>query len=533
MKPGPLVKGSLVQHLLTDILLPVITEPRSGLLTLQRTAIEKKLYIEKGTLVLAQSNDSNDDFGELLVRIGQLSPTRLTEAVQSTPSGELLGRTLIKMGILSEDSVRQFLELQAQEIFYPLFEWTSGEFSFVDSTSSMPQDFRLNLPLPCLIFEGIRRITNMEIIHRALRGTDTRIRLSRQYEEKASGLMLSSEEAFILSRVESCTRISEILQISPLGLEMTQKTLSAFAATGVVELRGDEEKSQPSTAVSQAFRTYHAESTPAGPESKEPAASRVSDDSGLRALREDIMATLKNTKSQNYYELLQVPNDASLDEIKKAYYALAKRYHPDHFHQFSDPEVKGALETIFSTLAQAYDTLKLPITRSSYDAKIFKIESLPANVAEKPAPVSPEPAGTSQQKLAELNYRQGRGYFDQEDYWSAVQAFRQSVRLEPIVARYRYWLAITLAKNPKWRRESEEHFLKAIEIDQFSPIYYIGLGMLYKEVGLMKRAESQFRQALQLSPHDKTAQEGLEEILSSKNKGSKGLKSLARLFKKN
>ena len=195
-------------------------------------------------------------------------------------------------------------------------------------------------------------------------------------------------------------------------------------------------------------------------------------------------------------------------------------------------DIKEALETIFSTLSQAYETLKVPATRTSYDAKIFKLDS-PGSGIEKQAPTGTSAAGPGQQKLADLNYRQGRGYFEQEDYWNAVQAFRQSVRLEPINARYRFWLGMALAKNPKWRREAEEHFVKAIEIDQFKAEYSAGLGTLYKEVGLKKRAQGQFNRALQLEPDNEAALEGLRSLSDTGTKTTKldSLKKLLR-FKK-
>ena len=97
---------------------------------------------------------------------------------------------------------------------------------------------------------------------------------------------------------------------------------------------------------------------------------------------------------------------------------------------------------------------------------------------------------------------------------------------------YRYYLGVALSKNPKWRREAEEHFVKAIEIEQFNADYYIALGTLYKDVGMLKRAESQFKQALQISPHNAAAQEALESLQESNGKGNKTLSSLKSLFRK-
>ena len=69
---------------------------------------------------------------------------------------------------------------------------------------------------------------------------------------------------------------------------------------------------------------------------------------------------LDAAKSKNYYEFLNVQPTASADEIKKSYYGLAKKFHPDRYHHSTKGEIKEALETIFSTLSQAYETLKVP-----------------------------------------------------------------------------------------------------------------------------------------------------------------------------
>jgi curved DNA-binding protein CbpA len=249
----------------------------------------------------------------------------------------------------------------------------------------------------------------------------------------------------------------------------------------------------------------------------------------IEEVKADVYSMLDTARNNSFYELLGVTPSAGIDEIKKAYYALAKKYHPDRYHHSGVAEIKEALETIFSTLSQAYETLKVPATRTSYDAKIFKLDT-PTPTPEKKPSSGAAAAGPGQQKLAELNYRQGRGYFDQQDYWSAIQAFRQSVRLEPGNARYRYWLGMALTRNPKWRREAEEHFLKAIEIDQFKADYYAGLGLLYKEVGMAKRALGQFNRALQLEPENRMALEGLSSLPEANQKKT-GLATLKNLFR--
>ena len=64
---------------------------------------------------------------------------------------------------------------------------------------------------------------------------------------------------------------------------------------------------------------------------------------------------------RDYYEVLGVSQDASQDEIKKAYRKLALKYHPD-----KNPGDKEA-ETKFKEAAEAYEVLGTPEKRKKYD----------------------------------------------------------------------------------------------------------------------------------------------------------------------
>lgn len=64
---------------------------------------------------------------------------------------------------------------------------------------------------------------------------------------------------------------------------------------------------------------------------------------------------------KDYYGLLGVPKDATPDQIKKAYYMLARKYHPDK--NPDDPEAKVR----FQALGEAYQVLGNAELRKRYD----------------------------------------------------------------------------------------------------------------------------------------------------------------------
>jgi hypothetical protein len=69
-----------------------------------------------------------------------------------------------------------------------------------------------------------------------------------------------------------------------------------------------------------------------------------------------------STQQSDYYKILGVSRDATIQDIKKAYYHEAKKHHPDL--NPNDPKAKDR----FQRLAIAYEVLSDPVQRKQYDS---------------------------------------------------------------------------------------------------------------------------------------------------------------------
>ena len=76
----------------------------------------------------------------------------------------------------------------------------------------------------------------------------------------------------------------------------------------------------------------------------------------------------KKAKKKDYYKILKINNNATPEEIKKAYRKLAPKYHPDKTH--GSDEAKKNSEKMFRDVTEAYQVLSDPKKKQMYDSGI-------------------------------------------------------------------------------------------------------------------------------------------------------------------
>lgn len=74
---------------------------------------------------------------------------------------------------------------------------------------------------------------------------------------------------------------------------------------------------------------------------------------------------MKKKTFHSYYELLQVPQNASAEQIHAAYRMMVKKFHPD-----MHPKNRSVAEQRLYLINEAYEKLKRPESRRQYDLRL-------------------------------------------------------------------------------------------------------------------------------------------------------------------
>jgi curved DNA-binding protein CbpA len=526
------VQGQLGEKLAPDLIREIAQKNSSGLLRLSRGKAIKAIFFESGAPTFAISNLSNEQLDDILLKGGLVTLEQIQHAKERAGKTQRLGPALVEMGVLDDSQMRKLVSDLVMRIIVSVFEWTQADYNF-DERIRAAHEVTLSLGVADVLLQGARHAAEFQQVADALVPQDSVVVKSRTNDVRADTGRLIPLESYILSRIDSPTAVNEVGAMSGLGEADAHRAVCALVAAGFLKVL-DRDKDDP-----------------------DDAAAREAGES-LERVREDVVRKLHFSNTADFYDVLSVSRQATTAEIKAAYYHLAKKYHPDRYHQRDSGDLRNKLEALFALITQAYDTLSQPAERAGYDERIRKTSGTNPPAMPRTTPLAaPEPAVKEQRapegepsggngfnpsneqsadsdslppisvespaaeatagkivqggtqlppaQMAEVYYQQGRARFERKEYHAAVHLLREAIKLDPSRAPYHYHLGIALIRNPRTRRDAEQHLSKAAELEPYNAQIRVKLGMLYKEAGLTKRAEHYFREALQMDPENRVA----------------------------
>jgi len=223
---------------------------------------------------------------------------------------------------------------------------------------------------------------------------------------------------------------------------------------------------------------------------------------------EELRRCLTLARTGTHYQLLEITSDSCKDQVKRAFYHLARKFHPDR--HMSKPDWKEMLQQVMGAATAAYETLTDDEDRFEYDKRL---------ASRNPTEAQESIDDCVKIAAACLHDQNVAGYI----FW-----MRKCVHNAPAVAKYRVSLASGLMQNEGQRWEAVQQFEKAIELDPFDSAAHLQFGELYEQMRLPWRARALYLKVLEMDPGHSVAMARIARLVADERK--KPASKIARIF---
>jgi hypothetical protein len=210
-------------------------------------------------------------------------------------------------------------------------------------------------------------------------------------------------------------------------------------------------------------------------------------------LRAALVVVAPRAKQKDFFARLGVPETAGRDDVKKAFLALARQFHPDRFASPALADLADMVSDFFTAVNEAYEVLSDDRRRAEYVAQ------------RKGAP-------QAQADAARVDYQKAEACFRTRDFVRARGFYESAVRADPR-PEYQAGLAMALLADPQHRDRTRARaiLVEAVRDASCDRAHYAA-GILARDEGDDGAAERCFRAAVAANPRNADAVRELRHL---------------------
>lgn len=512
------IKGNFLTHPLAELLAEIATARLDGSLRLSEKQRKCVVYFREGRVVFAVSNARSSRLFDVLLRTDKLGRDDLARIPEFQNDFELTAY-LKETGLLTLSDCDRLFNEQIEAILVDALTWESGEWAF-DHLARAREGLECNIDVPRLLV-GCGRSMPLDKILSRFRSLDETFTRS---EVPESAFHLTADEAALLSHISAGTvtvsgllaglAISESAALQALyilwlgGLLSRDGWQAAFSAASVAFMRTAriELKREAKVAVAANVTVNNPAVVTMGADHEVGSDEAAAEPENTLSL-EDYLERVES--AETFYDILGVESNAATDELKTAYFALARQFHPDRYHADGGETLKR-VQDAFSELAQAHETLKNPTSREMYDYKMRK----EIGEREKARKAGETGNGHASLQLAQATESFERGFtvLMDGDPEAATPFLARAVHWAPGNARFHAYYGKALSADEKQRHKAEAEMQAAIKLEPNNKTFRLLLAEFFIQYNLPKRAEGELRRLLALHPDNHDARDLLDSL---------------------
>ncbi len=487
-------EGSLERTSALALLARAHTDRAAGKIAFKKDVATKEIWVRDGKLVHATSNLDGDRIERRLATEGKLSEEQVRDVRILANALGSAEAALVQRMIVPPHEVFDAARRVALALVLDLLRWTGGRYAFepgsppVGSTS-------LELSLDELAQHGLREVYDPARVRQAFGaqlGWPAEKDLARV--DAVERLKLTPAE-FRLARMVDGRKTPEALAAEwaagdPAKTERALAVLLLLREAGVLRNPQPDADSGQAAAPGSAAAGGAPTATADGPASAE-----------VLALQKKL-AELEKT---DLFAALGVARTASAAEVKKAYFGMAKKYHPDTLPADATPEHRKVIDGIFAVLSRANQVLSDTKERDQYLAEL-----------EGNAPAADD---VNRIIEAEVEFQKGEFFLlRKRDPAQAEVHLAAALKKNPDEPEHHVmwgWLVWNKSKN---QAEAVKHIEAGLKKRPEIANAYLFLGHIHKAKGETDKAEKAYQKCLSIDPKQPDAAAELRLIQMRKGK---------------
>ncbi len=580
--------GDLAQVPLAAVLLEVLNQRATGVLTVDQGQGASRVFLREGVPVGAQSFVGFKPLGQALLAAGLIDVDALGKSLaEMARAGRPQGEILVELGAVTEEQVQRALSEQQAGYLREIAGLTAGRFAF-DASAPIPAwtaGIRMS-PLGAIV-DALEKPQSVPLVISALQPVAAGpIALAPGYRQLQAAFGWSAAEAALVERLQSLTTLDAFFAAPGIAPERARAILAAMLLLGLASgrsVRADALESIPGLVVDLADlagvpveAAAEADPAPAAPAPAAPAAAtpsapprappgRRSDPAEARARRQRLLqramqnmgvgpvygqpppgaaargtpagagprppaaptpaegelrraleAATPRARSADLFERLGLQRSATREQVKAAYFQLAKQLHPDRFAAPALADVATSVKDLFAAVNEAYEALSDDRRRQDY-------------LARTSAAGAGESGGDPEQ--AAVDFEKAEACARTRDFAKARGFYEAALRAEPR-PEYQVAYAWMLLQDPRGDRAraralAEAALREPVCLDRAALVGAV----LARDEGDDERAERLLRRALAANPRNGEAERELRALEARKGRPRTG-GGLSGLFRK-
>ena len=502
------LQGNFLTHPFAEVVAEISHAHLTGSLRVSHKERKCVIYFKDGRVAFAVSNARASRLFETMLTRGRLDKNDLAQIPNFANDLEFAD-FLEEKAILTRAERDQIFIDQIEAILVDILVWTEGDWNF-SSLARLRDGLVFEIDSDQMMVEYGRCLLADTILKRFRSLNEAFVRSS----DPNLNLNLNSSELFVLSNftdaeitaqeiVDATSALPEASTIQSLyvlwlgGLLERKNWNAAFTGSTVATMRRARielktEAKLHTTVIPETVAPVAEETAPAEHEVETPKIIEkpITLDEYLNRVEH----------AETLYDVLGIDPQAELADVKRAYFGLAKVFHPDHYHKDGAGVVRR-VQSAFTELAKAHETLKTAEIREHYDFKIRK------ELADKE---TQNVAGTSderslQMKQAADSFERGFSLLMDSENEEALRFLARAAHFDPQNARYHAYYGKALSIDEKQWHKAEAEMQTALRLDPKSPTFRIMLAEFFIQMNLMKRAEGELGRMLALFPGNREA----------------------------